>query len=47
MSTAASLLLSGGLKALQSIAIITALPFSIIIVIMAFSLIKGLKRDKR
>ncbi|TAA73058.1 BCCT family transporter [Planococcus salinarum] len=46
-ATAASLLLSGGLQALQSVAIIAALPFSIIIVILAFSLIKGLKRDKK
>ncbi|RAZ81192.1 BCCT family transporter [Planococcus halotolerans] len=46
-ATAAALLLSGGLQALRSIAIIAALPFSIIIVVMAFSLLKGLRRDKQ
>ncbi|QHJ70090.1 BCCT family transporter [Planococcus halotolerans] len=46
-ATAAALLLSGGLQALRSIAIIAALPFSVIIVVMAFSLLKGLRQDKK
>lgn len=41
----ASLLLIGGLKAIQTAMVIGALPFSLIMVLMCFSLVKGLIRD--
>ncbi|KKY02544.1 MULTISPECIES: glycine betaine uptake BCCT transporter [Paraclostridium] len=43
---AVALLFTGGLKGLQTMAIITALPFSIILVMMILSLIKELKKEK-
>lgn len=43
---AASLLLSGGLEGLQTMSIVTALPFSLILVLMIVSLIKELKHEK-
>jgi len=42
---AAVLLLGGGLKALQTATITTGLPFAIVILLMAYSLYKGLNRD--
>ena len=42
---AAILLVGGGLKALQTAAITTGLPFAIILIIMAFSLRKGLQKE--
>ena len=44
--TAAVLLLSGGLEALRSVAIIAALPFSFVILLMTVSLIKGLRGER-
>ncbi|WP_373601368.1 glycine betaine uptake BCCT transporter [Paraclostridium bifermentans] len=43
---AASLLLSGGLEGLQTMSIVTALPFSLILVLMIVSLIKELRHEK-
>jgi len=42
---AAVLLIGGGLGALQTAAIITGLPFAIILIILMFSLLKGLKEE--
>ncbi|HLW20456.1 MAG TPA: BCCT family transporter, partial [Cyclobacteriaceae bacterium] len=42
---AAVLLIGGGLQALQTAAIVTGLPFSIILLMMCFSLYKGLKEE--
>jgi len=42
---AAVLLVGGGLKALQTAAIITGLPFTIILITMVFSLLKGLQDE--
>src|SRR5690606_21518486 len=42
---AAVLLLGGGLQALRSASLITGLPFAIIILLMCYSLYKGLKED--
>ncbi|WP_010677371.1 glycine betaine uptake BCCT transporter [Bacillus timonensis] len=42
---AAVLLLAGGLEVLQTASIAAALPFAIILVIMCFSLLKGLKSE--
>lgn len=42
---AAVLLLGGGLKALQTASIATGLPFTIILLVMCYSLYKGLKED--
>jgi len=42
---AAILLVGGGLKALQTAAITTGLPFAIILIVMAFSLRKGLQKE--
>ena len=44
-AVAAILLVGGGLKALQTAAITTGLPFAIILIIMGFSLRKGLQKD--
>lgn len=43
---AAGLLLAGGLAALQAAAIISALPFSIIMLVMCYALIRGLAMEK-
>ncbi|RCW62566.1 glycine betaine transporter [Saliterribacillus persicus] len=43
--TAAILLLSGGLEALRAMAIIAALPFTVIVLVMIVSLIKGLRQE--
>jgi glycine betaine transporter len=46
MSTVAIVLLvSGGLKPLQSVSVAVALPFSIVIVLMCFSFLKSLKEE--
>ncbi|MEH7387292.1 BCCT family transporter [Bacillus sp. JJ1521] len=42
---AAVLLLAGGLEVLQTASIAAALPFAIILIIMSFSLLKGLKSE--
>ena len=42
---AAVLLLGGGLKALQSAAISTGLPFALVLIVMCYSLILGLSRE--
>jgi len=42
---AAVLLLGGGLQALQTATIVTGLPFAVILIIMCFSLYKGLSED--
>ncbi len=44
-AVAATLLLGGGLKALQTAAISTGLPFTIILLIMCYSLYKGLSQE--
>jgi choline/glycine/proline betaine transport protein len=42
---AAVLLIGGGLQALQTATIVTGLPFAVILIIMCFSLYKGLNED--
>ena len=42
---AAVLLIGGGLQALQTATIVTGLPFAIILIVMCFSLYKGLSED--
>ncbi|WP_408914492.1 BCCT family transporter [Brucella pseudogrignonensis] len=42
---AASLLLAGGLSALQSVTIASALPFSVVILVLVWSLFKGMRAD--
>jgi choline/glycine/proline betaine transport protein len=44
-SVAAVLLIGGGLQALQTATIVTGLPFAIILIVMCFSLYKGLSED--
>lgn len=44
-AVAATLLLGGGLQALQTATIVTGLPFAIILLIMCYSLYKGLQED--
>ncbi|SHI80466.1 choline/glycine/proline betaine transport protein [Arenibacter nanhaiticus] len=44
-SIAAVLLIGGGLQALQTATIVTGLPFAVILLIMCFSLFKGLSED--
>ncbi|MDT7827529.1 BCCT family transporter [Pricia sp. S334] len=44
-AVAAVLLLGGGLQALRSASIISGLPFALILLLMCFSLYKGLKED--
>ncbi|TXD49303.1 BCCT family transporter [Polaribacter sp. IC073] len=44
---AAVLLIGGGLQALQTATIVTGLPFAIILIVMCFSLYKGLSEDMR
>ncbi|MFP4367287.1 MAG: BCCT family transporter [Bacteroidales bacterium] len=46
-AVAAVLLIGGGLGALQTAAIITGLPFALILLIMTVSLVKGLGEEKR
>ncbi|MFT5367122.1 MAG: choline/glycine/proline betaine transport protein, partial [Candidatus Latescibacterota bacterium] len=42
---ASVLLLGGGLKALQTAVIITGLPFALVLLLLGFSLLRGLKHD--
>ncbi len=42
---AAALLVAGGLSALQTAAIATGLPFAILLLLMVFSLYRGLSSD--
>lgn len=44
---AIALLLVGGLSALQQAAMLSALPFTIIVALLGFSLVKELQRDHR
>ncbi len=44
-AVAAVLLIGGGLAALQTAAIITGLPFALLLIILMFSLLKGLKKE--
>jgi len=46
-AVAATLLVGGGLKALQTAAISTGLPFTILLLIMVYSLYRGLKQEYR
>ncbi|MFZ2511698.1 MAG: BCCT family transporter [Gordonia sp. (in: high G+C Gram-positive bacteria)] len=46
-AVAISLLLAGGLGALQSAALATALPFSIVLLLMCFAIVKGLRYEYR
>lgn len=46
-AVAISLLLAGGLAALQSAAIATALPFSVVLLLMCFAIVKGLRYEYR
>ncbi|WP_255448384.1 BCCT family transporter [Telmatospirillum sp. J64-1] len=43
--TAAVLLLAGGLSALQTVTLISALPFTVIMVLLAIGLMKGMRSD--
>ncbi len=45
-AVAAVLLITGGLAALQTAAIATGLPFAAVLVVMCFSLLKGLRMDR-
>ena len=44
---ASVLLIGGGLQALQTATIVTGLPFAIILIVMCFSLYKGLSEDMK
>ena len=44
-TVAAVLLIGGGLQALQTATIVTGLPFAVILMVMCYSLYKGLKED--
>ncbi|MEJ1224008.1 BCCT family transporter [Sediminicola sp. 1XM1-17] len=44
-AVAAVLLIGGGLQALQTATIVTGLPFAMILIVMCFSLYKGLRED--
>ncbi|MEJ2795589.1 BCCT family transporter [Iodobacter sp. LRB] len=46
-ATAAILLTAGGLKALQAVTLIAALPFTVIMLLLCFSLCKGLAADRQ
>ncbi len=43
---AAALLLAGGLRALQTAAITTALPFCIVVIVMCVGIVRGLEEDR-
>ncbi|HHP7237902.1 BCCT family transporter [Longibacter sp.] len=45
-AVASVLLLAGGLQALQTAAITTALPFTFVLLIMCYGLLQGLRRDR-
>ncbi len=44
-AVAAVLLIGGGLAALQTAAITTGLPFAILLIVMSYSLLKGLREE--
>ena len=44
-AVAATLLLGGGLKALQTASVLSGLPFAVILIVMCFSLLKGLNEE--
>ncbi|WP_185984564.1 BCCT family transporter [Aureimonas mangrovi] len=44
-ATAALLLLAGGLTALQTMTLISALPFTVILLLLAFGLLRGMRAD--
>ena len=46
-TVAAVLLIGGGLQALQTATIVTGLPFALILLVMCYSLYKGLKEDMK
>ncbi|SDS12233.1 BCCT family transporter [Christiangramia echinicola] len=46
-TVAAVLLIGGGLQALQTATIVTGLPFAVILLVMCYSLYKGLKEDTK
>lgn len=46
-AVAISLLLAGGLAALQSAALATALPFSVVLLLMCFAIVRGLRYEYR
>lgn len=46
-TVAAVLLIGGGLQALQTATIVTGLPFAVILMVMCYSLYKGLNEDQR
>ncbi|WP_026933750.1 BCCT family transporter [Christiangramia echinicola] len=46
-TVAAVLLIGGGLQALQTATIVTGLPFAVILLVMCYSLYKGLKEDMK
>ena len=45
-AVAAVLLLAGGLAALQTAAITTGFPFTVVLLIMCYSLVKGMSRER-
>ncbi len=45
-AVAAVLLIGGGLAALQTASIITGLPFAMVLIIMAYSLVKGMREER-
>ncbi len=45
-TVAAVLLIGGGLAALQTASIITGLPFAMVLIIMAYSLVKGMREER-
>jgi glycine betaine transporter len=47
VGVAAALLMSGGLSALRTVSIVAAFPFMILMVFMAFSLLRSLRDEKR
>ena len=46
-AVAAVLLVTGGLTALQTAAIITALPFTVVMLFACYGLVKGLRQERR
>lgn len=46
-AVAAALLLSGGLKAMQAMSIAAGIPYALLVLLMVFSIRKGLLQEKR
>ncbi|MEA1984726.1 MAG: BCCT family transporter [Euryarchaeota archaeon] len=46
-AVAAVLLLAGGLVALQTAALVSALPFCVVLILMCYSMVKGMKAERR